>query len=142
MHHSTHLLVPAEGQLGGGQDVGQCSEAMEQHGRKLDHQNEREEEHEHQTDGFQLEVLLRDQHLRESESCWGPEWWPRSHSRGPSASRSRLSQLLADVPQNKHALTFLERHARLHCPVFYSEVAPLESRQPICRRVTLRRYRR
>lgn len=41
----------------------QGSEAMEQHGRELDDQNQREEEHKHQTDRFQLEVLFRDVHL-------------------------------------------------------------------------------
>lgn len=41
----------------------QGSKAMEQHGTKLDHQDQRKEEHEHQTDRFQLEVLFRDVHL-------------------------------------------------------------------------------
>lgn len=67
----THLLVPAKRELGRGQDVRQRAEAMEQHGRKLDDQDEREEEHEHQTDGLQLEVLLGDEHLRQGRRVKG-----------------------------------------------------------------------
>lgn len=36
---------------------------MEQHGSELNNQNEREEEHKHQTDGLELQILLRDVHL-------------------------------------------------------------------------------
>lgn len=39
-------------------------EAMEQHGHELDDQDEGKEEHEHQTDGLQLQVLLTDEDLR------------------------------------------------------------------------------
>lgn len=45
------------------QNVSQGTETMEQHGRKLDHQNQREEEHKYQTNRFQLKVLLADVHL-------------------------------------------------------------------------------
>ena len=40
---------------------------MEQHGRELDDQNQGEEEHKHQSDGLQLEVLFRDVHLGMSQ---------------------------------------------------------------------------
>ena len=40
--------------------MGQRAEAMEQHGRELDNQDEREEEHKHETDRLQLEVFFRD----------------------------------------------------------------------------------
>lgn len=57
------FLVAAPVELGCGKDMRQGSETMEQHGSKLDHQDQREEEHEHQTDRFQLEILFRDVHL-------------------------------------------------------------------------------
>lgn len=49
----------------------QGSESMEQHSRKLDDQDQREEEHEHQTDRFQLEVLFRDVHLDDFSNVKG-----------------------------------------------------------------------
>lgn len=66
------LLVEAEVEVGGGQDVRQRSEAMEQHGRELDDQDEGEEEDKHQSDGLQLQVLLADVDLQ----CvrFGCEW--------------------------------------------------------------------
>lgn len=45
----------------------QGAETMEQHGRELNYQNQGEEEHKHQTDGLQLEVLFRDVHLGRSQ---------------------------------------------------------------------------
>lgn len=57
------LLIEAEVQFRRGQDVRQGSEAMEQHGRELDDQDEGEEEHKHQTDGLQLQIFLTDVHL-------------------------------------------------------------------------------
>jgi len=50
----THLFVAIQVQVGRGEYVGQRPESMEQHGRKLYHYDEREEEHEHQTDGLQV----------------------------------------------------------------------------------------
>jgi hypothetical protein len=44
---------------------------MEQHRRKLDDQNQREEEHEHQTDWFELEILFRDVNLGEISGLVG-----------------------------------------------------------------------
>lgn len=41
----------------------QRAEPMEQHGRELYHDDEREEEHKHQTDGFQMQELLADDDL-------------------------------------------------------------------------------
>lgn len=43
--------------------MGQGAETMEQHGNELDDQNQTEEEHKHQTDGLELQVLFANQHL-------------------------------------------------------------------------------
>lgn len=43
--------------------MGQSSKSMEQHGHKLDDQDQREEEHKHQSNGLQLQVLFADVHL-------------------------------------------------------------------------------
>lgn len=40
------------------------SEAMEQHRRELNNQNQSEEEHKNQTDWFELKVFLSDVHLK------------------------------------------------------------------------------
>lgn len=40
--------------------MGDGSEAMEQHGRELNDQNQGKEEHEDETNGLQLQVLLGD----------------------------------------------------------------------------------
>lgn len=48
----------------------QCSEAMEQHGHKLDDQNEGEKEHKHETDGLQLQILLADVDLWKVQCCF------------------------------------------------------------------------
>lgn len=45
--------------------MGQSTETMEQHSGELDDKNQREEEHKHQPDRFQLEVFLRDMNLDE-----------------------------------------------------------------------------
>ena len=45
-------------EFGGGEDMRDGSETMEQHRYELDDQNEGEEEHEHKTDGLELQVLL------------------------------------------------------------------------------------
>jgi hypothetical protein len=50
------------------------SETMEQHRRKLDDQNQREEEHEHQTDWFELEILFCDVNLGEISGLVGGSW--------------------------------------------------------------------
>lgn len=39
------------------------SEAMEQHGSELNDQDESEEEHKHETNGFKLQMLLADEDL-------------------------------------------------------------------------------
>lgn len=44
--------------------MGQRAEPMAHHGRELDHQDEREEEHKHETDRLQLQVLFGDVDLR------------------------------------------------------------------------------
>ena len=43
--------------------MGQSSKSMEQHGHKLDDQDQCEEEHKHQSNGLQLQVLFADVHL-------------------------------------------------------------------------------
>lgn len=42
---------------------------MEHHGGELNDQNQRKEEHKHQTDRLQLQILLRDVDLREIYDC-------------------------------------------------------------------------
>ena len=49
-------------------DVGERAEAVEQHGEELDHQDQREEEHKHQTDRLHLKVLLVDENLSANET--------------------------------------------------------------------------
>lgn len=63
MKEESYLLVAEEVDFGGRQNVRDGAESVEQHGHELDDQNQREEEHEHQTDRFQLQVFLRDVHL-------------------------------------------------------------------------------
>lgn len=41
----------------------QSAETMEQHSGELNYQNEREEEHKHQSDGLQLKVFFSDVNL-------------------------------------------------------------------------------
>lgn len=48
------------------QNVRNRSETMEHHGGELNDQDQREEEHKHQTDGLQLQVLFADVDLRAS----------------------------------------------------------------------------
>ena len=60
---AAYLVAAAGIELARRHDVRQGAEAMEQHGEELDHQDEREEEHEHQTDGLHLQVLLVDENL-------------------------------------------------------------------------------
>lgn len=55
-----NLFVPTQVQVSRCEYMGQCSESMEQHGSKLYDNNEREEEYEHQTYGFQMQVLFAD----------------------------------------------------------------------------------
>lgn len=43
--------------------MGDGAEAMEQHSHKLNDQDEGKEEHKHQTNGLQLQVLLADEDL-------------------------------------------------------------------------------
>lgn len=57
------LLVEAQIEVGGGEDMRKRAEAMEQHGRELDDQDKGEEEHKHQTDRFQLQELFADMDL-------------------------------------------------------------------------------
>lgn len=59
----THLFVAVQVQVGRGEYVRQRPESMEQHGRELYHYDEREEEHKHQTDGLQVQVLFGDYDL-------------------------------------------------------------------------------
>lgn len=59
----THLFVATQVEVGRGEYVRQRAEPMEQHGRELYDDDEREEEHKHQTDGFQVQVLLADDDL-------------------------------------------------------------------------------
>lgn len=49
----THLLTEIPIQFGGGQQMGQRVQAMEQHGGELDHDDGAEEQEEHETDRFQ-----------------------------------------------------------------------------------------
>lgn len=58
----SYLLV-AEVEFCGGEDVGERPESMEQHGDELDDEDQGEEEHEDQTDGFELQIFLADVHL-------------------------------------------------------------------------------
>lgn len=48
----THLFIAAKVQVGRSEYVGQGPEPMEQHGGELYDDDEREKEHEHQTDGL------------------------------------------------------------------------------------------
>lgn len=57
------FLVAAKVQFGRRQNMGNRSEPMEHHGAELNDQNQRKEEHEHQSDRFQLQVLLGNVHL-------------------------------------------------------------------------------
>ena len=60
-----HLLLLLEaGDVGGGHDVGNGAEAMEQHRDELDQYDGEEKEDQHDTDGLQMQVLFRDQDLR------------------------------------------------------------------------------
>lgn len=43
--------------------MGDSAKAMEQHSHKLDNEDEGKEEHKHETDGLQLQVLLADEDL-------------------------------------------------------------------------------
>lgn len=45
--------------------MSQSSKTMEQHGSKLDDQNESKEEHKYQTDRFQLQIFFGYVHLQE-----------------------------------------------------------------------------
>lgn len=49
---TAYLLVAAPVELCRREDVRDGAEAMEQHGRELDRNDESEEEHKHETDGF------------------------------------------------------------------------------------------
>lgn len=57
------LLVEAQIEVSRGQDMGQSSKPMEQHGCELDDQNQGEEEHKHQSNRFQLQILFADMNL-------------------------------------------------------------------------------
>lgn len=48
--------------------MGERAKSMEQHGGKLNHQYQREEEYENQTNWFELEVLLRNVYLENALS--------------------------------------------------------------------------
>lgn len=57
------LLVAHQIQLRRGENVRNRAEPMEHHCGELDDQDQGEEEHEHQTDRFQLQVFLADVNL-------------------------------------------------------------------------------
>lgn len=59
----TYLFGAAQVELGRSEYVGQRAEPMEQHGGELYYYDEREEEHEHQTNGLQMQVLFADYDL-------------------------------------------------------------------------------
>jgi hypothetical protein len=56
-------LAAATAEFGGRQDVRKRSKTMEQHGHELNDQNEAEEEDEHQTDRFQMQLVLHNMRL-------------------------------------------------------------------------------
>ena len=58
------LLLRAAVQLRRGQDMGDGAHAMEQHGDELDEDDGEKEEHKHDTDRLQMQVLFRDQDLK------------------------------------------------------------------------------
>lgn len=56
-------MVAAQVQIGRSEYMGQRTEPMEQHGSELYDYNKREEEHENQTDGFQVQIFFADYDL-------------------------------------------------------------------------------
>lgn len=62
-------LLAAQVKVRGRQDVRHGSESMEQHSGELDDQNEGEEEHEDETDRFQLKVLFGNVDLVKEMRC-------------------------------------------------------------------------
>ena len=59
------LLVEA-GEIGGGHDVGDGAEAMEEHGDELDEDDGEEEEYQYDTYRLEVQVLLRDDDLEKN----------------------------------------------------------------------------
>uniref|UniRef100_A0A2M4D7A2 Putative secreted protein n=1 Tax=Anopheles darlingi TaxID=43151 RepID=A0A2M4D7A2_ANODA len=55
--HIFRLLRTVPVEFGRGENLRDRTEAMHQHGHELDHQNDTEEQHKHQTDRFQFQVL-------------------------------------------------------------------------------------
>lgn len=71
---TTYLLVATQIKLRRGQNVRDGAKSVEQHGGKLNDQDQGEEEHKHQTDGFQLQIFLGDDNL-EGDTGRGLQKW-------------------------------------------------------------------
>lgn len=58
------VLLPGEAvEVRRREDMRESSETMEQHGNELDHDDQEEKEDEHDSDGLQVQILLRDDDL-------------------------------------------------------------------------------